>query len=107
MGAHAEDALDDGRSPLGGPHIAGEALGFGATRQQGGQLCPLGIGQVAAGAGRWMAIQRRGAARAGAAEPLADRAPGHTQGRRDGCPFPALLVQRQRPRPPAFPPIPW
>jgi hypothetical protein len=49
--AHAELAVDHRGDALGRPHVAQEAKGFGAIRQQGGQLGPLLSAQTGGGAG--------------------------------------------------------
>ena len=95
---------NQGRHTLGGPDIAMPAMGFGPLGQQGDQLSALGGSQFGGRAGRRVGAQGVGPASAGAFEPLADRALGHTKSGGDGGLFPARLGQRPGLAPAAFAP---
>src|ERR687885_13468 len=57
MVADAELLSNDGRDALSGPDLADKSKGFGAPREQMGELCKLLSGQPGRGAGRWPAVQ--------------------------------------------------
>lgn len=93
MVAHAELAVDHRRDALGRPDVAQEAKGFGAIRQQGGQLGPLLGAQTGGGARGNADRERVGASFAHLLQPLADGSRGHIQGPRNRRAGPPLLME--------------
>jgi hypothetical protein len=72
MVGHAEGQLDHGGNPAAGPELPPEAVRFGATREEFGQLGELCGGEPRRSSGRRPATERLGAALSGACHPLAD-----------------------------------
>jgi hypothetical protein len=92
-----EGPLDQRGDPRGGPDVATEAVGFGAFRQECGELAAL-LGRQAMGRTRGdAAAQGLFASFPRPFQPLADRSLGDPQRRGDVPLLPALLGQFPRP----------
>src|SRR5581483_7832512 len=104
MVLHAELLPDERRHTLGGPHLAEEAVRFGALGQQRRELLALRHGQPVRGARRRPLPECLATALPRPLEPSADRALRYSELLGNRLPRPALLVKIQGAEPAALAP---
>lgn len=96
---------DDRGDSATGPHLAAEAIGFGAPVQQLGQTGKLAGGQPAHRSRRWPVVEGLRPALAGAFQPLADGPFADAQGLGNLALGPAFLVEGPRLKTSCFLPV--